>query len=274
MLKLLPKDHRLVANIYILIGNLHRYEKHFSRTMKSYNIALTICKEITKEDQLVIATCYANLGSLYLVKQDFDKGLEYYQKALTIRERCIPIPHSTIGNLHIKLTQIDLDRGQAELAFLHYRKALEICSKCLPRDHFLLSKAYYIAAMTHKNFDTGTKAIEFFDRACVARYRDSFLTYTWIPLDKNLYKCPQCQKVVWIYNVFGVFSGWSCFTCMKKLVSRHPVNPKMKPVITEDDLRYTEQRTLEKSHAFFEVSDEPLESLFDFDNESDEDEHQ
>ncbi|CAF1305541.1 unnamed protein product, partial [Rotaria sordida] len=182
VLKLLPKDHRLIANTYISIGNVQRYEKHFSRAMKSYNTALTIWKENIKEDQLLVATCYASIGSWYRIKRDFQNALEYYQKALAIREKYISIPHFTIGNLHVKLAQIYLDRNQAKLAFPHYVKALEICSKCLPHDHPLLSKAYYIAAITHQNFDTGRKTIDFFDKACVTDYRNSSLPQKWNPL--------------------------------------------------------------------------------------------
>jgi tetratricopeptide (TPR) repeat protein len=274
VVKLLPKDHRLMANTYIAIGNAHRYGKHFSRAMKSYETALAICEENNKEDQLVIATCYVNIGSWYRVKRHFDKALEYYQKALVIREKYISFPHFTIGHLHMKLAEIYLDRSQAELAVPHYCQALEICSKYLPRDHPLLSKAYRIAALTHQNFDTGRETIEFFDRACVTDYRNSSLPNKWKPLGIKLFHCPRCGEMVWIYNVFGVFYGWSCFACVRKLITRRPVNAKIDRDSFKQPDGLIEQRILQKSYAFHKLPNEPPKSLLHSNNQSDEGEYE
>lgn len=74
--------------------------------------------------------------------------------------------------------------------------------------------------MTRQNFDTGRETTDFFDKACVTDYRDSFLPHKWKPFGMKLYKCPRCYKLVWVYNIFGVFHGWSCFACMRKIVTR------------------------------------------------------
>jgi predicted negative regulator of RcsB-dependent stress response len=270
ILKLSPTDHIVIANTYSSIGNIYRYQKHFSKAMESYNTALTICKENNKEDQLTIATCYANIGSFYRLKGSFEEALKYYQKALVIREEYIPVPHPTIGNLHIKLARIYVDRSQEKLAIPHCYKALKIYSKCLPRDHPILSKAYYIAALARQKFDTGRKTIELFDRACVTNLRHSSLPHRWEPLGIKLYQCPRCYKIVYIYNVFGVFNGWSCFTCMKKLVTWRPVISKVNRDLVKLPESDSQQRILQKSYAFHVVPNEPLESLFDLDDERDE----
>ena len=87
-------------------GNFLYFIANYDKTLRYYNRALAIRKNIYGENHLDVATSYNNIGMVYSDQGDYTKALEYYTKALNILKKTLGDDHSSTKNAKENVLQI------------------------------------------------------------------------------------------------------------------------------------------------------------------------
>ncbi|MEC7987085.1 MAG: tetratricopeptide repeat protein, partial [Myxococcota bacterium] len=114
--------HWFKANLYSVVGDIHRYQGEYQRSLEFHNRALKINQ--TVGNKLEQGTNHGNIGVVYQNLGQDDKAIEYYQKAIAIareigNKRSEGLYLGKLGNMHLNLNRSDE-------AIRYYKQGIDI----------------------------------------------------------------------------------------------------------------------------------------------------
>ncbi|CAF1191416.1 unnamed protein product [Didymodactylos carnosus] len=173
ILKYLPTNYPLLAQIYNKIGKIYWYKNDANNSLKLHSKALQICENSTPCNYLLVAKTYSYIGRSYSLKNDNMMALISHKTSLEIQQKYANYEHidfvEPLNNMGEILTKI----GDYSAALVNLEKALDICLNVSPSNYLLLSTTYNNIGWLHLSAGDYSKALVSFNK--MSEYECNFL---------------------------------------------------------------------------------------------------
>jgi tetratricopeptide (TPR) repeat protein len=202
--------------MYIVVGFpwIHP-KKNYRKALQYYNRALFLYEQHYGQEHPRIAICYGNIGSMLSEQRQWVEARDYVEKCLAIQRKCFSQigDHPQIAYTHALLGIIYKGLDDYSRAIEHEEKALQIRLKLLPHDHRLIVHSYNNLAISYEKKGDFIKSTEYFQQMEAIKRQQGIITR------KIFYQCPRCNRYVWVYPIFRLCEGLTCFKCRRERFS-------------------------------------------------------
>jgi tetratricopeptide (TPR) repeat protein len=211
-LDLYEENHPRVATTNLCLGNLFLRKKNYRKALQYYNRALFLYEQHYGQEHPRVAICYGNIGSMLSEQRRWIEARDYVEKCLAIQQKCFSQigDHPQIAYTHASLGIIYKGLADYDRAIEHEEKALQIRLKLLPHDHQLIIHSYNNLVISYDGKGDFIKSTKYFQQAEAIKRQQGIRTR------QIFYRCPRCNRYVWVHPIFRICEGLTCFKCRRE----------------------------------------------------------
>jgi CHAT domain-containing protein/Tfp pilus assembly protein PilF len=160
------------AQAMAYLGQVYKFTGKHAQAEEQLNMALTLRRNLLKEDHELIAASYNDLGLAY-AQLDNDKALDYYEKALTLYAKLHGKEHPKIAIANSNIGFVYRDLELYGDAVNNFEAALKIWEKVYTTPHQTKAFVLFNLGQTYLKMGDQKAALGFYERA-LAMYRSSY----------------------------------------------------------------------------------------------------